>query len=141
MVLGAKLLATAFDEKGMELREYYAAACGHCQALAPAWKQAQATYTGPVTFRQIECNDESWKPVPENADLCKDIEGFPTIKLFKNGEEVSDYDGERNAESLVNFAKQSEKLAVQCMPAALSLLPARESCSSTRSMAKMADFL
>eukprot|EP00438_Fugacium_kawagutii_P013151 Skav233655 [mRNA] locus=scaffold2779:967242:974745:- [translate_table: standard] len=78
--MGFGKLLTAFADQGLELREYYAAACGHCQAMAPAWKAAQKAYVGPVTFRQIECNDKNWNPVPENVDLCKDIRGFPTIK-------------------------------------------------------------
>eukprot|EP00439_Symbiodinium_sp_Y106_P084327 s679_g25.t1 len=129
MGLGAnQLLVSSFADKGLELREYYAAACGHCQALAPAWKAAQSAYSGPVTFRQIECNDQNWNPVPENADLCKDVRAFPTIKtlgccwMFKDGEEISDYDGNRSSESLVNFAKDHEKLLTQSMPAFSCLL-------------------
>mmetsp|Transcript_87236 Transcript_87236/g.154536 ORF Transcript_87236/g.154536 Transcript_87236/m.154536 type:complete len:148 (-) Transcript_87236:64-507(-) len=128
MVLGRLLStdashATSFDDKGVELREYYAAACGHCQALAPAWKAAQAAYAGPVTFRQIECNDENWKPIAENEALCKDIDGFPTIKLFKDGQEVSNYSGDRSSEDIVKFAKEHEKLVEQTMPASLCFLP------------------
>ena len=72
------------QHQGLELREYYAAACGHCQAhvfpmpeltsllateghrsqclyvffgeaMAPAWKAAQSAYSGPVTFRGSDC--------------------------------------------------------------------------------------
>eukprot|EP00930_Biecheleria_cincta_P019775 TRINITY_DN15017_c0_g2_i1.p2 TRINITY_DN15017_c0_g2~~TRINITY_DN15017_c0_g2_i1.p2 ORF type:complete len:143 (-),score=24.45 TRINITY_DN15017_c0_g2_i1:112-540(-) len=126
MVLGATKLSalTSFADEGLELREYYAAACGHCQALAPAWKEAMQTYSGPVTFRQIECNDKDWSPVPENEELCKDVHAFPTIKLFKDGKEVTDYQGDRSANDLVNFAKQHENLLQQSMPAgALCALP------------------
>ncbi|CAJ1383277.1 unnamed protein product [Effrenium voratum] len=111
---------TSFSE-GLELREYYAAACGHCQDLAPAWRKAASDYSGPVAFRQIECNDKDWKPVEDNKDLCKDIEAFPSIKLFKDGEEVTSYEGSRTAEDLVHFAKQNEKLAEQSMPAVVFL--------------------
>ena len=30
--------------------------------------------------------------------------------MFKDGEEISDYDGNRSSESLVNFAKDHEQL-------------------------------
>ncbi|OLQ01893.1 Protein disulfide-isomerase A3 [Symbiodinium microadriaticum] len=123
MGLGAnQLLVSSFADKGLELREYYAAACGHCQALAPAWKAAQSAYSGPVTFRQIECNDQNWNPVPENADLCKDVRAFPTIKMFKDGEEISDYDGNRSSESLVNFAKDHEQTSFDSTRAELPMV-------------------
>mmetsp|Transcript_15920 Transcript_15920/g.35091 ORF Transcript_15920/g.35091 Transcript_15920/m.35091 type:complete len:137 (-) Transcript_15920:57-467(-) len=113
---------TSFADAGLELREYYSAACGHCQQMAPAWKEAAANYSGPVAFRQIECNDQDWKPVEENVDLCKDVEAFPTIKLFKNGEEVTNYEGDRTAEGFMNFARQHENLAQQSMPLTAAVL-------------------
>merc|ERR1719245_1242187 len=66
---------------GLEFRDYYSAACPHCVDLDPAWKEAANSYHGPVTFRQIECRDNHWAAVPENQELCKGINGFPTIKL------------------------------------------------------------
>lgn len=74
---------------GLELRGYFASACPHCKHLAPAWKEAAAAYSGPVRFREIECADANWKPVPENAAVCKGIEGYPTLKLFRGDEEVA----------------------------------------------------
>eukprot|EP00434_Breviolum_minutum_P000446 symbB.v1.2.000381.t1/scaffold17.1/size449391/18 len=131
-----KLLTAFADQAGLELREYYAAACGHCQALAPAWKAAQKAYIGPVTFRQIECHDKNWNPVPENADLCKDIRAFPTIKMFKGGKELEDYEGNRSSSSLVDFAKQHEKLLAQ---SAMPLVP--PPVFSETVPARKADFL
>ncbi|CAL1171002.1 unnamed protein product [Cladocopium goreaui] len=127
-----------FGKLGLELREYYAAACGHCQALAPAWKAAQKAYIGPVTFRQIECHDQNWNPVPENTELCKDIRAFPTIKMFKDGKELSDYEGNRSSASLVDFAKQHEKLLKQ---SALPLLAAALPPASSSRQRQAAAFL
>lgn len=136
--MGFGKLATAFADQGLELREYYAAACGHCQALAPAWKAAQKAYIGPVTFRQIECHDQNWNPVPENTELCKDIRAFPTIKMFKDGKELSDYEGNRSSASLVDFAKQHEKLLKQ---SALPLLAAALPPASSSRQRQAAAFL
>ena len=102
--------ATSFAEGGdagaLEFREYFAAACPHCVHLSPAWKAASEMYTGPVKFRQVMCADESWNPVEENRDLCENIMGFPTMKMFKGDEEVAEYEGARSANELVKFAQQ-----------------------------------
>ena len=42
----------------------------------------QTTTTGPVKFKAITCADKSWQPVVENQEKCKDVEGFPTIKMY-----------------------------------------------------------
>mmetsp|Transcript_79188 Transcript_79188/g.224174 ORF Transcript_79188/g.224174 Transcript_79188/m.224174 type:complete len:166 (+) Transcript_79188:76-573(+) len=106
---------------GMEFREYYSAACPHCIAMDGAWKKAAGRYKGPIEFRQVECADEHWQTVPENAKLCKGIEGFPTVKLFNDGQEVAEYSGNRSPDSLVEFAKQHERVQVQAAPVALGL--------------------
>lgn len=45
----------------------------------------------------------------ENPDIAEeyDVAGFPTIKLFHNGEVVSDYKGKRTIEDFVNFMKNA----------------------------------
>eukprot|EP00434_Breviolum_minutum_P000447 symbB.v1.2.000382.t1/scaffold17.1/size449391/19 len=126
------LLRTSLADVGLELREYYSAACGHCQAMAPAWKEAAANYSGPVAFRQIECNDQNWKPVEENVDLCKDVEAFPTIKLFKDGQEVTNYEGDRTAQGFMNFARQHENLAQQSVPLSAALFIPHRSTKTRR---------
>eukprot|EP00933_Yihiella_yeosuensis_P047306 TRINITY_DN43059_c0_g1_i1.p1 TRINITY_DN43059_c0_g1~~TRINITY_DN43059_c0_g1_i1.p1 ORF type:complete len:170 (-),score=29.30 TRINITY_DN43059_c0_g1_i1:53-562(-) len=108
------------SDSAVEFRDYYAAACPHCTSLSPAWKEAAATYSGPVRFRQIECADKNWQPVAENADLCGDINGYPTLKMFKGGKEVATYQGDRSAASLVDFAKQYENTAMAAMPLPLA---------------------
>eukprot|EP00933_Yihiella_yeosuensis_P062602 TRINITY_DN65592_c0_g1_i1.p1 TRINITY_DN65592_c0_g1~~TRINITY_DN65592_c0_g1_i1.p1 ORF type:complete len:168 (-),score=33.57 TRINITY_DN65592_c0_g1_i1:209-712(-) len=105
----------------LEFREYYAAACPHCTSLAPAWKEAASTYTGPVKFRQVECADNDWQPVAENEKICSNISGYPTLKLYKGDEEVASYQGDRSASSLVDFARQHEKTAAMAaMPLQLA---------------------
>lgn len=37
------------------------------------------------------------------------ISGFPTIKLFINGKVVSEYDGKRTPEDIINFMKSRAK--------------------------------
>ncbi|CAK0895975.1 unnamed protein product [Prorocentrum cordatum] len=122
MVLSGRPPLSSFA--GLELRDYYAAACPHCKHLEPAWRQAAAEYSGPVKFRQVECADENWAPVGANQKLCKGIGGYPTIKLFNGDEEVAEYSGDRTAASLKAFAEEHEKVTAAAAPAALCLAPA-----------------
>eukprot|EP00397_Hematodinium_sp_SG-2012_P052498 GEMP01062080.1.p1 GENE.GEMP01062080.1~~GEMP01062080.1.p1 ORF type:complete len:153 (+),score=19.89 GEMP01062080.1:25-459(+) len=108
-------------QSGLELRDYYGSACPHCQHLDPEWDKAATMNTGPVKFRKIECADGHWNPVEKNAALCRNIDGYPTIKLFKDGDEVADFNGPRTADGLVDFA-QNYSAAKQMMPI-LPLLP------------------
>mmetsp|Transcript_103037 Transcript_103037/g.162858 ORF Transcript_103037/g.162858 Transcript_103037/m.162858 type:complete len:145 (+) Transcript_103037:55-489(+) len=108
---------------GLELRDYFSSACPHCQHLDPIWQEAAETYTGPIKFRKIECADENWEPVQANAELCKGIEGYPTIKLVNGDQEIAEYDGSRSVSALQSFARKHENLVEASMPIASVLLP------------------
>mmetsp|Transcript_6665 Transcript_6665/g.10692 ORF Transcript_6665/g.10692 Transcript_6665/m.10692 type:complete len:142 (+) Transcript_6665:55-480(+) len=140
MPFGAKILSSF---AGLELRDYYSSACPHCKHLDPAWKEASESYSGPVTFRKIECADENWDPVAANQELCKGIHGYPTIKLFNGDTEVTEYTGNRSAESLKSFAQEHEKVVAAALPLAPALLCPTQRCRSNSSEARrraMADF-
>lgn len=63
--------------------EFYSKTCGPCKMLAFILKDLDKTYGDQVKIIQI--------PFEENPDLVKEfhVEGYPTIILFRNGEEVS----------------------------------------------------
>lgn len=71
--------------------------CGHCKALAPAWEQVATNLKGILPIVKVDCTSEQ--------ALCSryDVRGYPTIKLFKK-KQPTDYNGGRDAKSLVNFA-------------------------------------
>jgi len=116
--------AFAADAKsgGLELRDYFAAGCGHCKTLAPTWDEAAAAYKGPVTFRKIECLDANWEPIKGNEQLCKDISGFPTIKMYHGDKELVDFEGPRTKEGLIDFAKQHEGSSAQAAAIPLPMI-------------------
>lgn len=104
-----KLSQDSFEEFLKEnelfLAEFFAPWCGHCKTLAPHYVEAAKTlheeYEIPIA--QIDCT--------ENQELCMEqgIRGYPTLKVFKkNGELVSDYQGQRSKDAIVQFmVKQS----------------------------------
>lgn len=80
---------------------FYAPWCGHCQRLKPAWEQLASDIntdeTIPVTIAKVDCTQYS--------KLCSDegVTGYPTLKLYRVGEEATRHKGGRDVESLKKF--------------------------------------
>lgn len=91
---------TKTDNKN-ELRLYYAKWCGHSVNLIEnGWKKAKQMLEGKIAIKEIDCQT--------NNDVCvaSNISGFPTIKLFKNGNEI-EYSGNRSEQSIVQFVNNN----------------------------------
>jgi thiol-disulfide isomerase/thioredoxin len=73
--------------------------CGHCIVMKDAFYDA-ASRSKDVSFIKVDANDYS--------DLCAyyQVRGFPTMKLFKNGEESDTYSGDRSANSFLSWLSQ-----------------------------------
>jgi protein disulfide-isomerase A6 len=79
--------------------------CGHCKKLAPEYHKAAVNLDGIVKFANIDCDEDV------NKGICAEyrIQGFPTLKLFPATKKriPRDYQGERMAKPLVEYAKNS----------------------------------
>ncbi|KAI4893266.1 hypothetical protein NFI96_019665, partial [Prochilodus magdalenae] len=73
------------------LVEFFAPWCGHCQRLAPEYEAAATRLKGTVSLAKVDCTVSS--------ETCGrfGVNGYPTLKIFRNGEEASSYDGPRTA--------------------------------------------
>ncbi|XP_057210618.1 protein disulfide isomerase family A, member 8 isoform X2 [Triplophysa rosa] len=73
------------------LVKFYAPWCGHCKKLAPEFESAANRLKGTVTLAKVDCT--------ANTETCKKygVTGYPTLKIFRNGQESSSYDGPRSA--------------------------------------------
>lgn len=99
----------ASDFDGM-LVEFYAPWCGHCKKLAPEWDKAANTL-GESAIRLAKVD------ATENKKLAEDngIRGFPTIKYFKGGKFVSDYNGGRTASDIVTWVNKKSGPAAKTL--------------------------
>ena len=79
--------------------KFYAPWCGHCQSMAPAYSaiaERMKDLDNGVPIAKVDATVES--ELGEKFG----IEGFPTIKLFKNGETI-DYQGEREEDEMYDW--------------------------------------
>jgi thiol-disulfide isomerase/thioredoxin len=80
--------------------------CPHCQAAKPEWEELKSEYEGKtingyvVTFTNVDCTNET----PEVEALMNKykIQGYPTIKLLKDGQ-VIEYDAKPTKATMAQF--------------------------------------
>uniref|UniRef100_A0A8K9VFM0 Protein disulfide-isomerase A3 n=1 Tax=Oncorhynchus mykiss TaxID=8022 RepID=A0A8K9VFM0_ONCMY len=82
------------------LVKFYAPWCGHCKKLAPDFETAATRLKGTVPLAKVDCT--------ASPDTCGrfGVTGYPTLKIFRNGEDASSYDGPRSADGIVHFMKK-----------------------------------
>ena len=73
--------------------------CGHCKALAPEYDAASIELDGIVKIAKVDCT------VEESVCTEQGVEGFPTLKVFRNGKS-STYNGERTSRSIIEVMKK-----------------------------------
>jgi len=100
----------AMDEKKDVFVEFYAPWCGHCKSLEPIWNELAEKLKdrSDVVIAKMDATENEVEGV--------EIQGFPTLKLFKKDNEVVDYDGGRDLASLVKFIETGEMGASEDEP-------------------------
>jgi protein disulfide-isomerase A1 len=107
LVLNADNFDATIQANPVILVEFYAPWCGHCKRLVPEYAAAATALKGVAPLAKVDADAE------ENRDLGArfGIRGFPTLKLFRDGNPV-DYQGERSSSALVSFMKKQTLPAV-----------------------------
>jgi protein disulfide-isomerase A1 len=75
--------------------------CGHCKKLAPIYEElGKAVKTDKIVIAKMDATQNDAPGV--------DIQGFPTIMLFKaNDNSIVKFGGDRTVEGFVSFLKEN----------------------------------
>ncbi len=84
-------------KKGKWVVLYHAEWCGHCKNFMPEWIKFQHNNGCGVKCAAVE------SAVMDELEKKPTIEGFPTIKLYDNTQEIGQYEGERTAQALTSY--------------------------------------
>ncbi|XP_043604278.1 thioredoxin domain-containing protein 5 homolog [Bombus pyrosoma] len=88
-------------ENGISFVKFFAPWCGHCKRLAPIWKDLGKKFltNDNVKIAKVDCT------LDVSKELCneQEVDGFPTLYLYRDGLKVSEYNGARNLDDLTEF--------------------------------------
>ncbi|XP_051545976.1 protein disulfide-isomerase A3-like [Myxocyprinus asiaticus] len=88
------------EDHELILVEFFAPWCGHCKRLAPEYEAAATRLKGIVSLAKVDCT--------ANSNVCSKygVSGYPTLKIFRDGEDSGSYDGPRTADGIVSHLKK-----------------------------------
>ena len=79
-----------------------AAWCGHCKSMAPEIEKVKEYITKHT--KGVDCEQIDESTVDRKLLAGYKITGFPTILLISEGRMLSQFNGERSASSIINYA-------------------------------------
>ena len=86
---------------------YYAEWCGHCKTMKPEWNKVVKKFNNPknnsnsINIAEVESNHIG------NLLNKPEIAGFPTIQMYNSGKPVANFNEERVASKIIEFANNN----------------------------------
>jgi len=102
VVLNSKNFDEFVKGEALTLVEFYAPWCGHCKHLAPEYAKAASVLKKrepPIKIAKVDAT------VEEELGSRFNVRGYPTLKIFKNGE-PTEYSGPREAAGIVAYLEK-----------------------------------
>jgi thioredoxin-like negative regulator of GroEL len=89
-------------KKGTWCVLWWANWCPHCVMFHPSWMEAVKTSKAKgISVLEVEYAFSHHMP----ANM-RDVRGFPTVVVYKDGKVVSEYDGDRSIKSVKEFIEK-----------------------------------
>lgn len=104
--LDASTFQKTIAENSMVLVDFYAPWCGHCKTLRPILDRVAAQLTEqhiPCLIVAFDASSEENEVFLQNEQI--DLVGFPSLILFKYGQKLSEYTGNRVESDLLAFLR------------------------------------
>ena len=98
-----KITTSEFDkaiEEGVVLIDFYADWCGPCKMLSPVLEDLSQDYTDKITFAKVDVDSEM--ALAERFGIMS----IPTVKVFKDGQEVKSFMGFMPKPAIKNLLDQ-----------------------------------
>jgi thioredoxin 1 len=93
----ANFAADVLQADSLVLVDYWAEWCGPCKMIAPLLDEVARDYDGKVRVVKVNVDEN------QETTLRYGIRGIPTLKLFRNGEEVATKVGALSKSQLTAF--------------------------------------
>ena len=94
------------DENKPCFAMFHMKGCGHCVALRPEWNNMTRNFQRNKNFLFAEVDSNASTDITKLIGA-RDIGGFPTLMLIKNGRKMKEYGGNREANAMINFVTKN----------------------------------
>ncbi|OQR77207.1 thioredoxin domain-containing protein 5-like, partial [Tropilaelaps mercedesae] len=87
---------------GVTFVKFFAPWCGHCRNLAPVWTDLTRKVDN-AKIAKVDCT--------QHDNLCSnnEVQGYPSLVLFKDGKRIEEYNGSRDIDDLKEFVDRHSK--------------------------------
>jgi len=79
--------------------EFFAPWCGHCKKLAPEYEKVAEQFAGRAGFAAVDATEE------KQLARIYNIKGYPTLRWFFRGREITEYEGPRTADGIAAWVQ------------------------------------